>query len=57
MLKEDLLALVEEKSIKLLDSIIDKINDLVFRWKEYAKTACVGAALTDSIDQTLLHLE
>lgn len=57
MLKEDLLALVEEKSIKHLDSIIDKINDLVFRWKEYPKTAGVAASLTNSINQTLLHLE
>ncbi len=39
MLKEDLLVLVEEMNIKNAEGIIDKINDLVFRWNEYAENS------------------
>jgi serine/threonine-protein kinase HipA len=56
ILKEDLLVMAEEMNIKNAEGILDKINDVVFRWDEYAKRAGVGASLTDSIAQTFLRL-
>lgn len=56
ILKEDLLKLAEEMNIKNAEVIVDQINEVVFRWRDYAETVGVSNEKIQSIASTLLQL-
>jgi serine/threonine-protein kinase HipA len=54
--RQDFLSVAKNMNIKKADKIVNRINEIVRRWPEFAEETKVKPDLRDAINKTLIHL-